>query len=150
MAWANWNDVFDEEEFDADEDLGCAPKLYVADSGTGNVVLTYVGHIQRTCLVSEVSTLRLRFGVRLSGRVRVSVTCLFSALKKFLFLRRFRFLFPFSCSSRQQPIETKTKPDPPQYPRNPILSCIRRLRCWTRWRACTCGGASSRTPLSTT
>ena len=53
VAWANWNDVFD-EEFDADEDLGCVPKLYVADSGTGNVVLSYVGHIQRTCLVSEV------------------------------------------------------------------------------------------------
>lgn len=53
MAWANWNDVFD-DEFDADEDLGCAPKLYVADCGTGNVVLTYVGHIQRSSLVSEV------------------------------------------------------------------------------------------------
>lgn len=53
MAWANWNEVFD-EEFDADEDLGCVPKLYVADCGTGNVVLTYVGHIQRASLVSEV------------------------------------------------------------------------------------------------
>ncbi|CAB1101471.1 unnamed protein product [Ectocarpus sp. CCAP 1310/34] len=53
VAWANWNGVFDEDEFDADEDLGVVPKLYVADTGTGNVMLTHVGHVQRECLLSE-------------------------------------------------------------------------------------------------
>lgn len=50
--------MFDEDEFDADEDLGVVPKLYVADTGTGNVVLTHVGHVQRECLLSEVSAVR--------------------------------------------------------------------------------------------
>eukprot|EP00903_Cladosiphon_okamuranus_P009378 g8942.t1 len=80
VAWANWNGVFD-EEFDADEDLGCAPKLYVADCATGNVVLTYVGHIQRTCLVSEtVAVLDTVEGVyvwrgRLSDTAHYDVIC---------------------------------------------------------------------------
>lgn len=62
MEWAKWRGVFDEDEFDADEDLGCVPKLYVADSGTGNVVLAYVGHIQRSSLVSEASVCAFVWG----------------------------------------------------------------------------------------
>ena len=54
MTWATWDKVFD-DEFDADEDMGCVPKLYVADSGSGNVELSYLGHIQRTSLMSEAS-----------------------------------------------------------------------------------------------
>lgn len=34
--------------------MGCVPKLYVADSGSGNVEMSYVGHIQRTSLLPEV------------------------------------------------------------------------------------------------
>lgn len=54
MTWATWDDVFD-DEFDADEDMGCVPKLYVADSGSGNVEMSYVGHVQTTSLLPEVS-----------------------------------------------------------------------------------------------
>lgn len=54
ISWANWDDVFD-EDFDADGDLGVVPKLYVTDSGSGDVELAYQGHIQRATLVSEVT-----------------------------------------------------------------------------------------------
>lgn len=54
VSWAHWNGVFD-DEFDADDDLECVPKLYVADAGSGDVELTYLGHIQRESLVPEVS-----------------------------------------------------------------------------------------------
>lgn len=54
MSWAHWNDVF-EDDFEADDDLGCVPKMYVAEASSGNVELAYLGHIQRESLIPEVS-----------------------------------------------------------------------------------------------
>lgn len=53
VSWAHWNEVFD-DDFDADDDLVCVPKLYVADAGSGDVELTYLGYTQRESLVPEV------------------------------------------------------------------------------------------------
>lgn len=53
VSWAHWNGVFD-DNFDADDDLVCVPKLYVADAGSGDVELTYLGYTQRQSLVPEV------------------------------------------------------------------------------------------------
>ena len=43
-----------EDDFEADDDIGCVSKMYVAESSSGDVELAYLGHIQRDSLISEV------------------------------------------------------------------------------------------------
>ena len=54
MSWAHWNNVF-EDDFEADDDLGCVSKMYVAEASSGDVELAYLGYIQRESLIPEVS-----------------------------------------------------------------------------------------------
>lgn len=53
VSWANWNDCFD-EEFDADDDLGCVPKLYTAVSGRTDIELSFLGAVQQGSLTPQV------------------------------------------------------------------------------------------------
>lgn len=53
MAWAHWDNL-NEENFDADEDLLCVPKLYTVDAGIGGIFLSYQGAVQQSSLNPEV------------------------------------------------------------------------------------------------